>query len=560
MSATRCFRHLRVAFAAGALVLVLAAPAPPAGAVTLPSGFALQTLPWTLDVPTDLAFLPDGRLLVAQKGGVVLALTANTQTVLWDGNLEVLDTDDRGLLGIAVDPNFNVNRYVYFLYSVDPDSNGVEFDNYDDTFARLTRYQVSAANPDTIDPASRTILLGFDWPHGFPDGSGKHVAARLLFAYDGSLLIGAGEGAHDDALDAGGRDAGLFTAGRTDLAQNIGSFRAQQLASLDGKILRIDPATGLGLPSNPYWDGNGASNRSRVWLYGFQHPFRFALKPGTGSTIMSAGAPGTLYVGDVGWNTWEEIDVAASGGKNFGWPCYEGKLTQPQYQAATPSACGCATLGTVSNPALASAPLLAIHHTRDSLSTPKGVAGACIVPGIYYTGTRYPPAYRNNLFVGDFMNGWIKVLATNSSDQFVALYDFATESDAPVAFAADPSNGDLWYIALATGLIHHIRFDGLSAVNESTPPCLSLSNPYPNPTRSGIRFALALPRAAEVRFEVYDLAGRRVWSDDARAAGPGSVMLSWDGSTPAGRAGAGLYFARVTAAGATAIARFAIVR
>ncbi len=557
MSATRSIlRRSAAALLVATLACVVALPA---RAVDLPFGFRLVTLPWSFNVPTDLAFLPDGRLLVSEKGGVVWAVTDSTQRVLWDGNMEVLDTDDRGLLAIAVDPNYATNRYVYFLYSVDPDSDGVEFDNYDDTFARLTRYQVRAAG-DSVDPASRTILLGVDWPHGFPDGSGKHVASRLLFAPDGSLLVGAGEGAHDDALDPGGRDPNLFLAGRTDPAQNIGAFRAQQLASLDGKILRIDPATGLGLPSNPYWDGDPNSNRSRVWVYGLQHPFRFAVRPGTGAPPMSAGTPGTLYIGDIGWNTWEEIDVAATGQKNFGWPCYEGKLTQSQYQAATPSACGCPTIGTASNPTPVTLPLLAIHHTIDSLSTPKGVSGACIVAGGYYTGTSYPANYRNNLFIGDFMNGWIKVLATNSSDQFVALYDFATNADAPVAFASHPVSKDLYYVALATGFVHHIIYDGVSAVDEGAPPRLALSNPFPNPTHAGVRFALSLPRAATVRFEVLDLGGRRVWSAAPREAGPGSVTLSWDGTTDTrGPAHPGVYFARVSAGGASAVERFAIV-
>lgn len=558
MSATRSI--LRRCAAALIVATLACVAVTPAHAVDLPFGFRLETLPWSFNVPTDLAFLPDGRLLVSEKGGTVWVVTDTTQDVLWDGNLEVLDTDDRGLLAIAVDPNYATNRYVYFLYSVDPDSNGVEFDNYDDTFGRLTRYQVKAGDPRSVDPASRTVLIGFDWPHGFPDGSGKHVASRLLFAPDGSLLVGAGEGAHDDALDAGGRDPNLFLAGRTDPAQNIGAFRSQQLASLDGKILRIDPATGLGLPSNPYWDGNAASNRSRVWVYGLQHPFRFVLKPGTGSTLMSAGAPGTLYIGDVGWNKWEEIDVAATGGANFGWPCYEGNLAQSQYQAATPSACGCPTIGTATNPAAASPPLLAIHHTIDTLSTPRGVTGACIVPGIFYTGTSYPASYRNNLFIGDFMNGWIKVLATNSSDQFVALYDFATEADAPVAFASHPVSKDLYYVALATGFVHRMAYDGVSAVTDHAPPRIALSNPFPNPTHAGVRFALSLPREAVVRFEVVDLGGRRVWSAPPRTAGPGSVNLAWDGQTDRGPAHAGVYFARVSAGGAAAVSRFAILR
>src|SRR6185503_13125680 len=96
-----------------------------------------------------------------------------------------------------------------------------------------------------------------------------------------------------------------FTAGRTDAFENIGAFRAQSLTSLAGKVLRINPVDGTGYPSNPYWDGNPLSKRSRIWVYGLRNPFRIQVRPGTGNASPTAGDPGTLYIGDVGWNTWE---------------------------------------------------------------------------------------------------------------------------------------------------------------------------------------------------------------------------------------------------------------
>ena len=92
-----------------------------------------------------------------------------------------------------------------------------------------------------------------------------------------------------------------------------------------GKILRIDPMTGDGLPSNPFWDATvPRSARSRVYALGFRNPYRMTLRPGTGSHSLSAGDPGVLYVGDVGWNTVEELNVVTSAGQNFGWPLFEG--------------------------------------------------------------------------------------------------------------------------------------------------------------------------------------------------------------------------------------------
>jgi len=85
------------------------------------------------------------------------------------------------------------------------------------------------------------------------------------------------------------------------------------LDSLNGEVLRIDAITGAGLPDNPFYDAaNPGRNRSKVWAYGLRNPFRLTVNPVSGEAC----------IGDVGWNTWEEIDIGK--GANFGWPCYEG--------------------------------------------------------------------------------------------------------------------------------------------------------------------------------------------------------------------------------------------
>ena len=107
--------------------------------------------------------------------------------------------------------------------------------------------------------------------------------------------------------------------------ENVGAFRSQLVDCLNGKILRIDPDTGDGIPSNPFYDPakpHGAA--SRVWALGLRNPFRMSLKPGTGSHLRQDGNPGTLYIGDVGWVTWEEQSVVERPGQNFGWPIFEG--------------------------------------------------------------------------------------------------------------------------------------------------------------------------------------------------------------------------------------------
>jgi glucose/arabinose dehydrogenase len=533
----------------------------PARAVVLPPGFVSEAVPFTFDVPTKIAFLPGGGLLVAEKGGIVYVVRGAQRWPLWVHEEEVLNTDDRGLLGIAVDPHFSVNRRLYFLYTVDPDSNGIELDNYDDTFARLVRYEVSAIDSNAIDESTRTVLIGATWREGFPSGSGTHTIADLAWGADGSLLVSAGDGAHFEQMDAGGLDPGLFTAGRTDPAEDIGAFRAQDLGSLDGKVLRVDPASGLGYPSNPYFDGDPASHRSRVWSYGLRNPFRITRRPGTGSSNPANGDPGTLYIGEVGWNTWEEVDVARAPGENFGWPCFEGPNPDSSYQAASPAHHGCGTLGTPANPALATGPLAAFHHVEPALSLPPGSRGRVIGGGVFHTGPGYPAPYQGGYFFGDYLRNWIKVMKTDANDRLVQLLDFATAADGPVSFATDPVSGDVYYVAIATGEVRRIRYTSVVAAPPAPSEPLALSAPAPNPSRGAAVLSLDLASPARVGFAVFDVAGHEVWRASDRDLPAGRHALLWPGFGPAGRAvTTGIYLVRVQAGGREWTRRLAVIR
>src|SRR6185503_3155785 len=134
--------------------LLLATLAATAGAdpPSLPPGFVWENAVTgsSFDTPTALAFLPDGRFFVAEKRGRVYLVTNGVQaaTPHWSRELEVLNADDRGLLGLAVDPNYYVNHYVYLMYTVDPDSNGTDTDI--GAFGRLTRYQVGFTDSTTF--------------------------------------------------------------------------------------------------------------------------------------------------------------------------------------------------------------------------------------------------------------------------------------------------------------------------------------------------------------------------------------------------------------------------
>jgi glucose/arabinose dehydrogenase len=452
--------------AAASLLLAVSS----ARAVDLPPNFVVENVTpsatWT--TPVGMAFLPGGRMLVAEKRGRVYSVTSGIKSAnpMIAIENEVLNTGDRGLLGIAVDPNYVANHYVYLLYTVDPDSNGN--DNNDDAFARLTRYTVSFSDSNVLDPASRTILMGANWTQGPVSCSQSHTIGTLRFGEDGSLLVGAGDGASFSYEDAGGHDPGAFGAGKTNPYEDIGAFRSQSLTSLDGKILRINPANGQGYPSNPYWDGNPSSIRSRVWAYGLRNPFRFCIEPGTGNPNPANGNPGIVHIGEVGYITWEELNIVTTPGMNFGWPCYEGLGPQPAYQATSPPPHDdCSSFGTSDNPAFQSSPVATWHHSDPSLSVPPGFIGNAAVGGVYYTGTLYPGQWRNRYFMGDYGQSWIKMFELDSNHQLVQIVDFADNADAPVDFALDPVTKDILYISITTNEIRRIRYTGIAG---NSPP------------------------------------------------------------------------------------------
>lgn len=472
-----------------ALPLAVAFAPAPARAAFVPPGFVVENavpgVEWS--VPVAVQFFPGGRMLVAEKNGRVWTVVNGVrhETPLLDLSAKVLDASDRGLLGIAIDPNYPVNHFIYVAYTVDPDSNGVETD--DDTYGRLERHTVSFADSNAIEPGSRAVLLGRNWREGPVSASGSHTVGTMEFGADGSLLFSVGDGAQFNSVDDGGEDDGAFGPTRTDPAEDIGAFRSQMLGSLAGKILRLDPATGHGYPSNPFYDGDATSVESRVWCYGVRNPFRFTRRPGTGSTDPALGDPGTLYLGDVGWNIFEDQHIARTGGLNFGWPCREGPIDQPGYVVANPDHHGCGTLGTPENPVLPTDPDATWHHADSTQSQPPNARGNAAVGGVFYTGTIYPMLYRGAYFYADYGKNWIQVARVDSTDHFTAHNIFALDAEAPVDLATDPVTGDLYYVSITTGEVRRVRYD---AAGGNSPP-LALANGTPTAGAAPLQVAFS---------------------------------------------------------------------
>ena len=268
---------------------------------------------------------------------------------LLDISDEVGNWRDFGMLGLALDPNFLSNGYIYLLYLVDrhhlmnfgtPAYNSSTDEYYNATIGRITRYTAEVStNFTTVDYSSRLVLLGTTVSDGFPNLHQSHGIGQLVFGTDGSLLASFGDGASYSSVDQGSASETYYSQALTDgiitSAQNVGAYRSQRMDVYSGKIIRIDPATGNGLPSNPFWTGTASDVESKIWASGLRNPCRMTLRPGTGSHNPADGDPGVLYIGDVGWGSKEELSVVDAAGQNLGWPKYEGISHQPGYNNAT---------------------------------------------------------------------------------------------------------------------------------------------------------------------------------------------------------------------------------
>jgi PKD repeat protein/glucose/arabinose dehydrogenase len=505
----------------------------PGFAATLPSGFVETPIGsgWTEVV--GLTFAADGRMYAWERGGKVWIVEhgVKASTPFIDLSEEVGGWRDFGLLGFCLHPNFYTNGYVYLFYMVDhhhakyfgtPDYNPATDEYFMATISRCTRYTARASDGfRSVDPASRKILLGETITNGIPSVHQSHGSGSVLFGTDGTLLLSCGDGASYSSADTGSASETYWQQALSDgiirPAENVGAFRAQMVNSLNGKILRLDPETGDGLPSNPFYDpAFPRSPKSRVWAMGLRNPCRVKLRPGTGSTNPADANPGVIYIGDVGWRTWESMRVCTGPGQNFGWPVFEGLEVQSAYHNANvgnqdaPNPLfgtgGCTqqyfyfrdlivqeTLGTPSWPNACDATKQVpaniphfVHHrpvmdwkhdtgpartgifsgtnaavvtvgAAGSPVTGASFPGNCSIAGIWYTNTDVPAPYRNLYYHADYGEGWIKMLNFDTNNRPLSIQDFATGCGGLVFVTSDPVNGGLYYIPW-TASIMQVRY------------------------------------------------------------------------------------------------------
>jgi glucose/arabinose dehydrogenase len=277
-------------------VMISAAPLS-TNAQSFPAGFSRTLITTGISQPVNMAFAPDGRIFVCEQTGKLRVIKNGALLSTPFITLSVDVNGERGLLGVALDPNFATNKWVYLLYTRAGALNN-----------RIIRVQ---ANGDVAALSTMQTLLDLDplvpnLIHG--------IAGTIKFGPDGKLYVASGYNQRD--------------------------AKSQSLGTYLGKLLRLNPDGSV--PSdNPY--PNAGAPKNRIWVYGLKNPYTFDIERSTGK----------IFVNDVGEHTWEEIDDATTAKRNFGWPDAEGnssnsKYTNPVYEyghTGSATSTGCAISG-----------------------------------------------------------------------------------------------------------------------------------------------------------------------------------------------------------------------
>ena len=227
-------------------------------AATLPSGFTETVVANGLSAPTAMAFAPDGRIFVTQQGGSLRVIKNGALLPTPFVTVTTTSSGERGLLGIAIDPDFVNNQYVYVYYTALTPA----------IHNRVSRF---TANGDVAVPGSEAVLFDLD----NLSSATNHNGGALHFGPDGKLYFAAGE--------------------------NANPANSQSIANVLGKIMRINSDGTIpndNPTSFPGIAGMPTGQNRAIWVVGLRNPYTFTFQPGTGR----------MFINDVGQSTWEEID------------------------------------------------------------------------------------------------------------------------------------------------------------------------------------------------------------------------------------------------------------
>jgi glucose/arabinose dehydrogenase len=488
----------------GLLFLAASAAAEPA----LPEGFQDSVAISNLEQPTNFRFAPDGRVFVAEKPGKILVfenIEDTTPEVFADLRTDVYDSGDRGLLGLALDPDFPTKPYVYALYTYDhilgdpspapkwgkakttgdpcPDLNGGDACLVS---GRLVRLKAIGNHAEEASGEPVQKLLAEDWCQQFS----SHSIGDLQFGPEGALYASGGDGASftsadygqlgDEPNPCGDPPSPAGTALSPPTAEG-GSLRSQSNKVLGGKIIRVDPETGEGWPGNPLLGhevstGAAAKNEGRIIAKGFRNPFRFAFD----------SVHGELYTDNVGSSEIEELDRFAAPPSslfNSGWPCYEGPERQFQFRGLGLNVCDALYEAEDNGGEPTASPFFYYSHGQSVVPDDEcPIEFGSALGGIsFYEGSEFPAAYKGALFFTDAVRGcvWVMFPGADGKPDPATTMRFMRESRIyPAVDIEEGPEGKLYYADLsgdeagAPGAIHRISYSpgAPKARLEANPP------------------------------------------------------------------------------------------
>ena len=515
---------------------------------TTPPGFSESVVFSGLTNPTVLRFSPDGRIFVAEKRGVIKvfdSLADPTPDVFADLNANVHNFWDRGLLGMALDPGFPGNPYVYVLYTYDhelgssapaprwgtpgvysdpcPTPPGATADGCV-VSGRLSRLTASG---NTMTGSEQVLVE--DWCQQYP----SHSIGSVEFGRSGALYASGGDGASFNFADWGqdgsplnpcGDPPGGVGATLSPPTAEGGALRSQDLrtagdpVSLDGTVIRVNPATGAGLPTNPL-ASSADPNARRIVASGLRNPFRVTERPGTDE----------LWVGDVGWNDWEEINrllPSTTETRNFGWPCYEGVGRQAGYDGANLNVCeNLYSAG----PSAVTSPYFAYHHTARVVPNESCPTGSSSTAGVQFAfgsaQSPYPAEYDDALFFADYSRDciWVMPKGADGNPAPGLVRTFVAGAANPVNLQIGPT-GELFYVDFDGGTVRRISY----ASSNQPPVAVATASPTTGAAPLTVAFngsTSSDPDPGDTLTFAWDLDGDLAF-DDSTAAQPSYTYTS----------------------------------
>ncbi len=507
---------------------------------TATAGFEDVVLPQTgLVDPTVIQFAADNRVFVAEKSGRIWLytdLTDATPTLVADLRVSVYNYWDRGMLGMALHPNFPFTPYIYVLYAYDAVPGGTA-----PRWGSASNPQLSDSCPDPPGAtANGCVVTGrlsrlnagnpVEWPLDHTDEESlitdwfqqfqTHSIGALAFGPDGGLYASAGDGASSSYSDYGQTPSTpSVNAGGVinDPPTEGGAVRSQDIqtdgdpVTLNGALIRIDPDTGVALPDTPRFTSDPDPNGKRIVAYGLRNPFRLTFRPGTRE----------VWVGDVGWATWEEInrvvDPIDATVDNFGWPCYEGSPRQSGYEGLNLHVCE--NLYAQGSSAVV-APYYAYHRNTQVVSGEACPTGGSSISGLAFysqSGGAYPSSYDGALFFADFSRNciWAMLVGANGLPDPTNRVTIKSGAGGPVHLIAGP-DGDIFYAGIHDDRLHRIRY-----FSGNLPPAAAIqANPSNGPSPLTVTFngAGSSDPEGESLSHIWDLDGDGAFDDASGAA------------------------------------------